>query len=124
VAARLTDQQRAAQHHDGGHDDPGRLGHQVDQVARGQKLGVTGLEVDDDGDQAEQDGQGAAVAAADPGPPDLDVLAEGVGEYLRSGDRSDRGRDTVGFSWRLLDVTARWRSLTMARARRRKVVSR
>src|SRR5580700_9842521 len=100
-----------AQHH-----DPRGLGNQVDQVARGQEQGVAGLEVDDDGHQAEQDGQEAAVAAAHPDQEDLGVLAERVGDDLGSG-QGGVGRGLVGIGGvggvggGLSDLSAHWGSL-------------
>src|SRR5262249_51386152 len=59
----------------------------------------------------EDDGQGTAVAAADPGPPDLGVLAEGVGHDLGGGGGRGLRRDLVGGLGRRLDVSAHWSSL-------------
>ena len=67
-------------------DDVGRaLDQQVDQVPRGQEEGVADLEVDHDGDQAQGDRQGAALAAPDAPGQDPQVLAQRAGDHLGSG---------------------------------------
>ena len=67
---------------------------EVDQVLRRQELAVGDLEGDRDNDDAEQDGQDAAVTIADALQPGAQILAQGLSEELR-GDVGF-GRATLG----------------------------
>jgi hypothetical protein len=64
-------------------DERDALDHQVDQVARGQEQVAAHLEEDDDRDQAQDDGQRAALTVSDPLDPDTRVLTHRVGDQLR-----------------------------------------
>ena len=104
------------QHEDFGHaqhDDPRGLGHQVDQVSRGQEERAAHLEVDDDGDQPDDDRKRAALPATDPPPPDSGVLTERVGDDLGSGHLGRRLFGRLGL-W-LVQLSAHWGSLEIRR---------
>jgi hypothetical protein len=66
-------------------DDERGLGHQVDQVARGQEQRALDLEEDHDDDQADDDRQRAALPAADPLQPDPQVLTDRPGQQFGRG---------------------------------------
>ncbi len=78
----LPEQQHEHLGHAQGDDERG-LGHQVDQVARGEEQRAPDLEEQHDRDQAEDDRQRAALPAANPLEQDPHVLADRSGHQLR-----------------------------------------
>jgi hypothetical protein len=79
----------------GNRDDPPCLRHQVGDVGRRQEGRLPDLEVGPQDDQADDDGQGAALTSADLAQPDPGVLAQGLGQHLRRGRQRDVGSVTA-----------------------------